>query len=373
MTQCALCSNTITLGVGGNDSEEHIIPNSIGGRKVISGFICQSCNSKSGNGGEAELARQLNWWSLTLGIKRQRNDPPAMYVDVVGGGRVRLRPDGSLENAVTEFQKTPIADGGYNLKLTAPDVKQAKKMIDGLKKKHPNADLESIKEKLEVIEVVNPVIEVDASFGGLAIGYSAIKSVCALASYHGLDVSEYELSAKYLRGDINEPPYNFFYVRDLVVNRPDKYLFHCVSIKSDVSRKLLLGYIEYFGFGRFVIVLSDNYVGADVSRTYAINPTEGKEIELDVNLDISDMEIIDIKLGNFDADGFNTALSYALPIALEISKNRMIEREASIAYEKTLKELGVLPGQDVTEELARKVSSRMVENIQPLISRLVRK
>lgn len=372
--KCALCSTIIFKD---NDSEEHIIPNAIGGRRVISGFICQPCNSKAGDHGEAELAKQLNWWSLTIGIKRQRNKPPAMDVNMVGGGKVRLKPDGSIESADVKLEKTPLTDGRYHLKITAPNIKRAEDMIDGLKRKHPHADLDAIKENLEHITINNPVLEIGAPFGGEGVGYSAVKSACALAAYHGLDVDAYDLSAQFLRGDITEPVYNFLYHRDIVLNRPDNHLFHCVAVKSDLNKKLLLGYVEYFGFGRLVIILSERYTGEEISATYAIDPAEGKEIYLNVDLNLSDAEIQKIKCGRPDYEEFASALSYALPIALKISHHRSlmlsIKQEAAMAYEKVIDELGLHPGQEMTAELAREISTKAVNHMQPFISKLVRR
>jgi 5-methylcytosine-specific restriction endonuclease McrA len=39
--QCVLCENTITAET---ESEEHLIPNALGGRKKVSGFLCRDCN-----------------------------------------------------------------------------------------------------------------------------------------------------------------------------------------------------------------------------------------------------------------------------------------------------------------------------------------
>ena len=43
--KCALCLTQITEE---NNTNEHIIPNSIGGRKKIRNFICNECNNKTG-------------------------------------------------------------------------------------------------------------------------------------------------------------------------------------------------------------------------------------------------------------------------------------------------------------------------------------
>ncbi|MBB3212453.1 5-methylcytosine-specific restriction endonuclease McrA [Herbaspirillum sp. Sphag1AN] len=59
--KCQLCRDELNHS---NDSKEHIIPNAIGGKKKVSGFICKSCNNKAGETWDAELASQLNWFSL---------------------------------------------------------------------------------------------------------------------------------------------------------------------------------------------------------------------------------------------------------------------------------------------------------------------
>ena len=67
---CAFrCGSRITEDTS---TKEHVVPNAIGGRKRVTGFICNSCNNKTGAVWDAELARQLNPLGLLLGIRRQR-------------------------------------------------------------------------------------------------------------------------------------------------------------------------------------------------------------------------------------------------------------------------------------------------------------
>src|SRR3990167_1403499 len=78
--ECAFCASEITEI---NDSKEHVIPNSIGGRKKVRGFICISCNSSFGQSWDAKLAEQLNWFSLAVGIERERGRSPDEIVQTV--------------------------------------------------------------------------------------------------------------------------------------------------------------------------------------------------------------------------------------------------------------------------------------------------
>jgi hypothetical protein len=56
MRSCALCETAITAE---NDSDEHLIPNALGGRRKVSGFLYRDCNSRTG---EAWDAWRLNFF-----------------------------------------------------------------------------------------------------------------------------------------------------------------------------------------------------------------------------------------------------------------------------------------------------------------------
>ncbi|WP_093554400.1 HNH endonuclease [Pseudoduganella namucuonensis] len=90
--KCALCASVLS---GTNRTKEHIIPNAIGGRKKTTGFICNDCNRMFGESWDAELARQLNWFSLSIGISRERGEPPKQIVQTIEGDRYWLHNDGS--------------------------------------------------------------------------------------------------------------------------------------------------------------------------------------------------------------------------------------------------------------------------------------
>ncbi|GAL13836.1 hypothetical protein JCM19233_4843 [Vibrio astriarenae] len=79
--KCALCDVEITEK---NDTKEHLIPNAIGGRKKVKGFICENCNNASGDDWESELAKQLNPLSLFFGISRERGEaPPQLFYSML--------------------------------------------------------------------------------------------------------------------------------------------------------------------------------------------------------------------------------------------------------------------------------------------------
>jgi hypothetical protein len=89
-----LCEKVISTEI---DSREHLIPNSIGGRKKGSGLLCVDCNSKSGNNWESALARQMNPLSLFFRINRERGDAPSQKFQTSSGDELVLNADGSLD------------------------------------------------------------------------------------------------------------------------------------------------------------------------------------------------------------------------------------------------------------------------------------
>ena len=68
---CFLCGCEIT---NRNDSEEHVIPQAIGGKLSVWGFVCKSCNDRTGRKWDSVLTQQLNPLSLFFGIVRERGE-----------------------------------------------------------------------------------------------------------------------------------------------------------------------------------------------------------------------------------------------------------------------------------------------------------
>jgi hypothetical protein len=136
--QCVFCESEITKG---NDSSEHVIPNSIGGRKKVRGFLCRTCNNSLGQSWDAKLAAQLNWFSLSIGIERERGSNPEETVRTVDGTELRLKADGTMTRKESFFQVTE-SDGIASIRMFARTEREAHKMLYCIKKKYPKFDLE---------------------------------------------------------------------------------------------------------------------------------------------------------------------------------------------------------------------------------------
>ena len=69
---CWLCSVVITPE---NDSNEHVIPQAIGGRKTVNGFICKCCNSETGHAWDAGLMKFLEFFTVHENPMREDGKP----------------------------------------------------------------------------------------------------------------------------------------------------------------------------------------------------------------------------------------------------------------------------------------------------------
>lgn len=287
-TICAFCDHPIAIR---GDSGEHIIPNSIGGRRKIWGFICKDCNSRTGDSWDAEIWRQFSNVAMMHGVERDRGVPPSIKIQTVDGKRYLLLPDGSMTTEHPAFKAEPT-ENGTTISITARDMTEAQRMARQIARKYPQLELQSFLNGATVTETpLESPVTFTASFGGELAGRSMVKSAVALATEAGVNVQACEAAMTYLKDKTATPSYAFFYVRDLVANRPTSHAFNCVSVLGDPSRRTLLGYVEYFSLSRIVVILSEAYDGKPVRATYAFNPADGDTLDMQVDLDLSDVEL----------------------------------------------------------------------------------
>jgi len=184
MRYCAVCDEAITAE---NDSGEHIISNAIGGRVKVKGILCFGCNCGAGQTWDAALAAQLNPLCLLFGITRERGVPPAQNFPTADGRLRRMRADGTstLPEPVFKEEKT---DAGISISVAARTMEEARRMLAGIKRKYPHADIDKIAENLKFqTKYDDTPVRMDLSIGGTLGGRSIVKSALCLAVQAGAD------------------------------------------------------------------------------------------------------------------------------------------------------------------------------------------
>lgn len=328
MFNCALCNVVLDED---NQTEEHIIPQAIGGRLKVKNFICLTCNNKFGHKWDCILADQLSFFSTSLNIKREKK-LPNHRVKTIDGNEYLKQPDGDflLTRPTDIVEKNH--DGSFNIKIEAKDMKVATNIVNKVCKNN-NISEKSKQQMLDSLKhntvPMNQVIEGEINFGGLESGRSLVKTALAMAFYMGIEIKQCDLALAYLLE--NETPcFGYYYndSKDFIYNRNTNIPFHCVHIKACSKLKRIYGYIEYFGTFRIVLSLSSNYKGETIEKTYFIDPINNQNIESNVNLDTCDSEIQNaFNYEIYDMQVYQGAIENLLTQVINKSKeNNMVNR-----------------------------------------------
>ncbi|MCK5543564.1 MAG: HNH endonuclease [Desulfobacterales bacterium] len=367
--KCALCNVEISEN---NDSKEHIIPNAIGGKKKVKGFICDLCNIKSGDAWETELAKQLNSLCLLFNIKRDRGAVPSQKFRTTGGKHLILNKDGTFDQ-VTPGYKEVVNDTGVRIDISDRSYSKLKKRLRGVKRKYPQAPVDEALNDIENHAIIknkytHDLIEFNYSFGGDEAGRSIVKSALSLAFDSGINPKDCKDAMNYLLNSKAEACFGFFYERDLIKNRPEKNPFHCVYVKGDPVTQLLLGYVEYFGCQRVVLCLSRSYNDVEFNNQYSLNPITGENLTLDVDLNLTLSEIESAyNYEKLNLEVYKTAVIKIMAMGQAISFQMEKERVFADAVKYAFSECGVVEGEILTSEQQKAMAGLIWKKIEPFV------
>ena len=338
-SECARCTEKITRE---NDSDEHVIPAAIGGRMTVRGFLCERCNNQAGEHWDGALAMQLNTISVLLAISRH-GSPPRATMDMVGGERIALDPAG----ATTFGNPQPINKASRGIVGTTrlpPNPRVVKDYIKKLRRKYPDARIESHKG----FAFLPGVRHASMSFGGSVASRSVVKTAMALAVKNGIHPGECDVARPFLRDDSITPEscLGFYYsdCHDIVNERPPQVL-HCVAVRGDPKTRSLIGYVEYFGAYRMIVVLSRQYRGREFRDSYAIDPLEGKPLPIQCDLRFTEAEI-DSNLKHERVD--ETVREAAFATLFRTAFERRLDREESYYTKEVIKDAAERAGEQAS-------------------------
>jgi hypothetical protein len=189
VANCIFCDALLNEGT----KPEHILLNALGGRKATTRVVCSRCNGSFGSTIDNEVTDQVEVLRNMLGLESGSGKlPPALRQVKAGTDTINLKGDGTLELVAKPFEITQLADGSFNLNITA-------RSIDDLAEHVPNiaAKLKCSEEK--VIEILGAatatnisrrpgVVHFPMSFGGeLAIRSFAKSCLVSWATAVGND------------------------------------------------------------------------------------------------------------------------------------------------------------------------------------------
>ncbi len=377
MPSCMICGTEIiddSADETVRDTFEHLFPESIGGRKGVKGFIHRGCNSTTGSTWDTDLARQLQPLCLMFDIARQRGATPALPVVTTADERVTIGPGGQLRWTNPKFEKTTNSGGQTAYSVGARDLKEARKMLSGLKKKHPEINVEAELAEAKVQDTyLDGLVHHELNFGGSVSGRSIIKSCLAIAFANSIEWTLCNHAVPYIRDAAAEPCFGYFQERDLVSGRQPGMPLHCLAVHANPSSGLILCYAEYFGIQRIVACLGDSYTGPLMKGSYALDPRNGSEqrVRVDLSFSRSDMDEI------YNYKRYSSAVMKTTADAVigpeikrrhDAEQRRVLSREVDKAFDNC----GAAPGEMLTEEHIGKISRSVAEGMAPFVARRMR-
>jgi len=360
---CAICGQEIAPA---DETEEHILPGAIGGRRIVRGFLHDGCNHRSGHTWDAELEKQLRPLALHFGVKRQRGRTLRMAITTTAGETFLLNSGGQLEMARPDIKRTPIPNG-ETIQVRAGSIAQAREVLAGVKRKYPKVDVEAVLAGAEIQRTyAEGVVRIDLEFGGPLSGRSLVKSALALAHDAGVSIDRCGEALAYLRDADAEPCFGYYYVDDLLVGRPEAAPLHCVAIDANPTTGLILGYVEYFGIHRAVVCLGRDYAGGRLKSVYALDPRTGEPLDVAVRLDFDAADVRAIY--NYERDdaekrqeAFGIVFGPALSAHQTAERERVVRESLNFAWANC----GGTPDQPLTAHHLAKLKALFADQATP--------
>ena len=279
---CYICQKEITSE---NDTREHIIPDSIGGKLKGKGILCLSCNNGAASDIDREIASMLSYFYEL--VRAAQETPPS---DLVLTGR------DINGNLFTFYGQDLVPQATVTLKIgqkefifrdqEAKVLKGVKNRISQFSAKHNNLKAFDLTKDLKLVPTPHPVLYFTDSTGktrsgGLPFFRSALKTAVNYYLKEGGDTKEIEIAKRLVRdGGENVLWKARFYYPELLphIVATDE-VSHLLHLIGDPKTGILICYIEMFNCHNVLILLSDNYKGKPMEATYCYDLVKKQVIE----------------------------------------------------------------------------------------------
>jgi hypothetical protein len=269
MSVCYWCGKEITRE---NASEEHIIPNSIGGHLKSRKLLCIKCNNKFGENIDFELSKQFQFFTIYLAINRERGKPPAFLFDEIDDGdNYILESNGKIKLKHPNFKETKEGNV-VKYKIRTNTSKELNEIVEKLQKKNAG--------EMSVISrgTDNKPIDLGRELHFDPKIFPAILKI-AISMYieKTNDLESIKDAINDLKNNIGSKVDHIIFDNDLI-EPDDKEISHFIFIKGSKIEKKLYAIIELFNFKQFIIKLSGNYDNNDIEYLYIYDIVKRKEV-----------------------------------------------------------------------------------------------
>ena len=262
------------------------------------------------------------------------------------------------------------------LRITAASEDELRKSVQKIKdRRNLDLDVAAFVEAATVRSryIDEPYLLLDGDWGPDHYK-SLVKSALALVCYAGLDPSSAEIALAYLTGDTEERCFFPYYNKDLISQREAGMPINCVYVKGDAVSRELMAYVEIFGILRAVIRLSEKYDGDYFERHYAFDPTDGRELDVEIELNSSILVAAENETDYYGVEtgGFFAAVDPVLRRATAIANENELTRIVVSAMQQYFDELGKASDEPMTDDEYRAMWDHIGQSVMPFFEHLHR-
>ena len=311
---CYYCGKELNKA---NKSDEHVIPNALGGKLKSDNLLCKDCNSILGSECDDLLTKQFAFFSQFLLIKRQRGKNPGVCLKNNNGTEY------ILDGANPPRLKHPVVSEETNGIIKTVRIECNPNETDGI--------IKTYKRKKNAVLVQRGFNQDTQDLGcSIEIGGEALLAVLKIAINYYLH--ENGDCSKIKRAIDNLRKKDYLNVKPIQLDRSlfehdEDLVFHSIWLHS--GSKMLYAVVTLFSFFHFLVALTDEYTGNEISSLYVLDAINGIEFEKVKNTFTPEYSVLDrCEFGNDSFfDYIQKITKKLLSMGISIRDNRLIQEE----------------------------------------------
>ena len=294
MAYCWLCETLLTKE---NQSQEHIIPKALGGKRIICDFLCHPCNNATGYKWDAALVNVNKPMDFIASLREwQEAEPPwdfdlgnrANRYETVSGDETRTMYRGGGDS-VTWFDGRIL-----NVEIAAYSKAQMQRILDGMRRKY-NVSREkwAEAEQREKERSEDHSIQTGIMMDMPKVTRSMVKSMLALACSKGIDREEFQEVLTHCRSDNNL--HRGAFTEWEVLPMEERINLRFVAVSGSRETGALLGFTNLLGFVEWMMPLAVPYEGPPLHAIYALDAKTGQEVTVSPRMERPRAEVVAIE------------------------------------------------------------------------------
>ena len=149
---------------------------------------------------------------------------------------------------------------------------------------------------------------------------------------------------------------------------------NCVYVKGDPVSRELMAYVEIFGILRAVIRLSEKYYGDYFECHYAFDPTDGRELDVEIELNSSILVAAENETDCYGVEtrGFLAAVDAVMRRAKAIADWKELTRIVVSGMQQYFDELGKASDEPITDDEYHGMWDHIGQSVMPFFQHLHR-